>query len=123
MSSFLKKRLKSFSFAFQGIATMFKETPNAWIHLYLAILAIGMGFVFEISKGEWLAIIIVIGLVFSMEAINTSLENLADYTCDKEINPLIKKVKDLAAGGVLLAAFSAFFVGLVIFLKRIIELF
>ncbi|GEM_PF-1107464 len=123
MVSFLKKLTKSFDYAFQGIASMFKQTPNAWIHLYLTILAVGLGFVFEISRGEWLAIIIVIGLVFSLEAINTALENLADYACDKKIHPLIKSAKDIAAGGVLLAAFSAFAVGLVVFLKRIIELF
>lgn len=123
MNSFFKQRLQSFGYAFRGIATMFQETPNAWIHLYLAILAIALGFVFEISRGEWLAVIIVIGLVFALEAMNTAIEKLADFACDNKIHPIIKKVKDMAAGAVLIAALAAFVVGVWVFLPRLLHLF
>lgn len=122
MSDFLKKRIQSFNYAFQGIATLFHETPNAIIHLFLAFLAILLGFLFSISATEWLAVIIVIGLVLALEAINTSLETLADFAC-KERNESIKKVKDLAAGAVLLASIAALAAGVVIFLPKIIKLF
>ncbi|HAR38457.1 MAG TPA: diacylglycerol kinase, partial [Porphyromonadaceae bacterium] len=48
------------------------------------------------------------------------LEVLADYACNKEMHPAIKKVKDLAAAGVLIAALAALAVGLVVFLPKII---
>jgi diacylglycerol kinase len=48
------------------------------------------------------------------------VEALADYACQKEIHPSIKKVKDLAAAGVLIAALAALAVGLVVFLSKII---
>ncbi|MGI6048955.1 MAG: diacylglycerol kinase family protein [Petrimonas sp.] len=122
MSNFFKKRVHSFKYAFQGVATLFRETPNAIIHLIMAILAILLGIFFSISTTEWLAIIIVIGLVFAFEAINTSIETLSDFVC-KQRNEAIKKVKDLVAAGVLVAAIAALATGILIFLPKIIELF
>ena len=122
MSNFFKKRMLSFKYAFQGAATLFRKTPNAIIHIIMAILAVLMGLFFSISTTEWLAIIIVIGLVFASEAINTSIETLSDFVY-KERNESIKKVKDIAAAGVLMAAIAAFTVGVVVFLPKIIELF
>ena len=81
-----------------------------------------MGFMFSISTAEWLAVTVVIGLVLALEAVNTSIETLADLV-SKERNATIKKVKDLAAAGVLLAAMAALAVGVLVFLPKIIELF
>lgn len=81
-----------------------------------------LGFLFQISSVEWLAIIIVIGMVFALEAMNTAIETLADFACDKKRHPLIKIVKDVSAAGVLLAAIAALFVGIVVFLPKIIGL-
>lgn len=123
MDNYLRRRILSFKYAFRGVRTLFSETPNALIHLILAVLAVIMGFLFNISQTEWMAIIIVIGLVFAMEAINTAVETLSDYACNKKRHPAIKKVKDLAAAGVLLAAISALIVGIIVFLPKIIALF
>jgi diacylglycerol kinase len=122
MNGSYKKRMLSFRDACQGVATLFRETPNAVIHLILAISAILMGFMFSISTAEWLAVTVVIGLVLALEAVNTSIETLADLV-SKERNATIKKVKDLAAAGVLLAAVAALAVGILVFLPKIIELF
>jgi len=119
--SYFKKRIQSFGHAFRGIYTLFSETPNALIQLIAAIVAVILGLVLHISKEEWLAVIIVIGLVLALEAINSALETLADYACNREIHPLIKKGKDLAAAGVLIAALAALAVGVVVFLPKIIE--
>ncbi len=122
MSNYFKKRILSFKYAFQGVRTLFSQTPNALVHLILTVLAITLGFALQISKTEWLAIVIVIGLVFALEAINTALENLADFTCKKEIHPTIKRVKDLAAAGVLFAALAAVVIGIIVFLPKILTL-
>ena len=120
MSNYLKKRFLSFNYAFQGIRALFTETPNAFIHLILAVAAVAMGFILRISREEWLAVVIVIGLVFAMEALNTAVETLANYACKKEIHPMIKKVKDLSAAAVLLAALAALVVGIMVFLPKMI---
>lgn len=121
MKTYLRKRIKSFVYAFGGIKTLFKKTPNAYIHLIMAVLAVLLGFLFKIAAHEWLAIIVVIGLVFALEAMNTAIETLSDFACEKNMHPSIRAVKDLAAGGVLLAAMAALVVGIVVFLPKIIE--
>lgn len=120
LMAYIKNRIRSFSHAFTGLRLLFRETPNALIQLIIAITAIVMGFALHISTAEWLAVILAIGLVLALEAINSALETLADYACHKEIHPAIKKVKDLAAAGVLIAALAALAVGLMVFLPKII---
>lgn len=117
----LKKRIDSFRHAFRGIGTLFRQTPNARIHLTMAISAILLGFSFSISAAEWMAVSIVIGMVFGLEAINTAIEILADFVC-KGQNDSIRKAKDLAAAGVLSVSITALIVGIVIFLPRVIAL-
>jgi len=120
LMAYLKNRIRSFSHAFTGLRLLFRGTPNALIQLIAAIAALLLGFVLHISTAEWLAVIIATGLVLSLESINNALEVLADYACNKEMHPAIKKVKDLAAAGVLIAALAALAVGLVVFLPKII---
>ncbi len=111
----LKKRLLSFKYAFQGITLMFKEEPNSIIHAIAMLLVVIAGFYFGITKLEWIAVIFAIGLVFSMELLNSSIENIADFI-SPEYHNTIKKVKDLAAGAVLVSAIAAAIIGLLVFI-------
>ncbi len=112
------KRFKSFRFAGNGCIILIKEEHNARIHLLAAIVVVLAGFYFSISKTEWIAVLLCIGFVFTMELFNSAIEALADFVSN-EHQPFIKKAKDLAAGAVLTASVVAFIVGLVIFLPRI----
>lgn len=120
---YIKNRILSFKYAFWGIETLFRETPNAVIQLVAAIAAILSGLFFHITNAEWLILILSIGGVLTMETINSALENLSDYASKKEMQPTIRKVKDLSAAAVLIMAIAALAIGLVIFLPRIIHLF
>ena len=120
---YIKNRILSFKYAFWGIETLFRETPNAVIQLVAAIAAILSGLFFHITNAEWLILILSIGGVLTMETINSALENLSDYASKKEMHPTIRKVKDLSAAAVLIMAIAALAIGLVIFLTRIIHLF
>ena len=117
----LKDRLKSFSFAFDGLKKLWKEEHNFRIHFFATILVIIAGLIFKISAFEWIAVILSIGLVFVTEIINTSIENLSDFVSPGE-NEQIKKIKDISAAGVLIAATTAFIVGVIIFLPKIFRL-
>lgn len=114
----LCKRLKSFNYAFNGLRILFKEEHNARIHLLAALLVIFLGFFYKISNLEWVSILLSIGLVFSMEMLNTAIENLADFVTP-ERNEKIKKVKDLAAAAVLISAVVALIVGLMVFVPKL----
>ena len=122
MVKYIKGRFKSFTYAFKGVYTLFKEERNAQIQAILSIVALIMGYCLHISAMEWIVICAVIGLVFAMEAINTAIENLADHACNKKIHPNIKKIKDLSAAAVLFTAIVALIAGLIIFLPKLLEI-
>ena len=117
----LKKRIKSFAYAFAGLRVLFREEPNSWIHATAAILAIVAGFAFRISYLEWVAVLIVIGMVFSAEILNSSLERTADFV-KAERDDRKRDIKDLGAAAVLVCAITAALVGTIIFLPKIIAL-
>lgn len=112
------KFFRSFSYALRGIGTVFNEEFNARVHLLAAMVAIVLGIVLKVAWFEWIILVLVMGGVFAMELINTSIENLADLY-SRELNPKIKKIKDLAAGAVLVASITALVIGLIIFLPKI----
>ena len=115
----LKKRIKSFKYALNGLRILLREESNSWIHLIVSICVLAAGFVFKISIAEWIIVIFCIGFVFVLELINTSIENIADFVT-QEYHNSIKKTKDLAAGAVLVGAIVAAVIGLIIFIPKII---
>ncbi len=112
---------KSFSYAFDGIKMVFKTEQNFIVDLILGIIAIILGFVLKISLIEFAIVILTIGLVISMELINTSIEYTVDMAMP-QIHPLAKSAKDVAGAAVLFVSFIAIVVGLIIFLPKIINL-
>lgn len=116
------RRLASFKWAFHGLRVLFTGEFNAKIHLCATVAVILLGTVCDISKYEWLIIILVIAMVLLAEAFNTAIEQLADFV-SPERRPVIKKIKDLAAGAVLLAALAALIIGVIIFAPYISRFF
>jgi len=116
------KLIQSFAFAWNGIRTCFASEPNLRIHTLLAILAVIFAVVLDISTLEWIAVIFCIAFVITMEMLNTAFEKLCDVV-HKELHPGIKRVKDIAAGAVLVSAIFSLMTGLIIFLPKIIVYF
>lgn len=117
-----RKRARSFKYAFNGIKLLITREHNAWIHCFAALCVLIAGIMFGLSRMEWVAVVIVIGAVLAAEAINSSIEALADLV-SSDYNEAIKRTKDLAAGAVLLLAIAAAVVGLIIFVPKILLLF
>ncbi len=113
-----KKRVQSFVHAFNGLNLFFREEHNAKIHLVAAILAIVLGFALNISTTEWLAVLLCITIVVSLELVNSAIENLCDFVYPQK-DVRIKNIKDLAAGAVLWGAMIAFIIGVVIFVPKL----
>jgi diacylglycerol kinase (ATP) len=111
-------RLKSFRYAFSGIADLLKYQHNARIHSAVFFLVLIAGVLFRISSSDWIAIILASGLVFASEAFNTSIEYLSDAVSSEQ-NEKIRRAKDVAAAGVLIASFVSVIIGLIIFLPEI----
>jgi diacylglycerol kinase (ATP) len=115
----LRKRLKSFKYAFNGLGILLRDEHNSRIHLFFAILTIFGGFWFTISSTEWMILLLTIALVFAAEFFNSAIEALADKI-SPEKDELIKKAKDVAAGGVLITAIISVIVGVLIFGERLL---
>jgi diacylglycerol kinase (ATP) len=118
----LSRFLKGFIYAGRGILLLIGTQRNARFHLFAAFFVILAGIWFDISRAEWLFILITIGFVFFAEAVNTAIEKIVDRLMPEK-HPVAAKAKDLAAGGVLIAAITALIIGILIFGPRILELF
>lgn len=113
--------IKSFGFAFNGLKLAFKE-KHVKIHFTAATLVCFAGIYFHITQTEWLICLLLFGLVISLEVVNTAIEHLVNLVSPQQ-NPLAGKIKDLAAGAVLVSAIIAFIAGCLIFGKYILDLF
>ena len=103
-------RLASFGFAFAGVVHMLRSQPNAWIHLAATAAALGLAGWLGLPARDWALLFAAIGMVLCAEALNTALEALADEV-SQELRSGIRRAKDAAAGGVLLAALAAAAIG------------
>ncbi|MFQ9315910.1 diacylglycerol kinase family protein [Dysgonomonas sp. Marseille-Q5470] len=118
----LKKRSKSALYALNGLRVLFLEEHNSRIHIAIVIVVVTGGFLLKISNTEWLVICILIALVFSLEIINSAIENICDYI-SPQWNEVIKKVKDLAAAAVFVSSVISVICGAIIFLPKLYNLF
>jgi diacylglycerol kinase len=113
-NKYLKSRLRSIHFALEGIRYVFKTQQNARIHAGFTLAVLILGFVFNLSRIEWIALMLTIGLVWSAELLNTAFEVMMD-AISPEQNQAVKIAKDVSAGGVIIAAIISILVGLLIF--------
>lgn len=113
------KRAESFTHAGRGIYIFVRSTHNAWIEIVALVIALFAGFYFDISHTDWISLILVSGLVFITEAINTAIEIDIDLT-SPNFHPYAKDTKDVAAGAVLISAIVAIVVGILIFAPYIL---
>ena len=123
----MRKFSRSIGYACNGIVTTLKSERNFRIHLFLMLLTIAMGVYINLSVIEWTVITFAIGLVLSAELFNTALEKLGDEIAVGKQNLLIKNIKDMAAGAVLISAIAAFIIGILIlfvpFIDKVVNLY
>ncbi|RXD20460.1 diacylglycerol kinase family protein [Enterococcus faecium] len=117
-----KHFMMSVEFAVQGFKTVFEEERNMRKHVAFGILALFMGVIFQLDRIEWLWLLLAVFLVWIVEIINTVFENVVDMFTDFHFHPIGKKIKDMAAGAVLVTACFAVIVGLILFVPKIYHL-
>ncbi len=113
MKKFIQTEVFSFKYAFSGFYHLLKER-HFKVHMLFALCAIALGFLREISKTEWMAIIFAIALVLISEAINTITEKITDYI-SLEQHPQAKMIKDMSAGMVLISAITSIIIAVIVF--------
>jgi len=118
----MKNLFSSIRCAFNGIRYALATERNIRIHLIAFILVLIASFILEISKTDFLLILAISAVLFSLELTNTAIERLADKV-SPEYDAQIGVVKDVMAGAVLVASIFAIIIGLFIFLAPLLQLF
>ena len=112
---------KSQGYARNGLKLIYKNERNFRVDLVVTVLVVCFGIFFQITHFEWIAISLVISMVFVSEVMNSAIEALCD-TVSQDFKVNIKYAKDVSAGAVLLSAFVSVITGLLVFLPYIWEL-
>ncbi|MGM9987895.1 MAG: diacylglycerol kinase family protein [Bacillaceae bacterium] len=113
---------KSFLLAFLGIVHCFKNERNFRIHVGIGAFVILFGMYVSLAMWEWCVILITIGIVLSLECLNTAIETVVDLVTDT-YHPYAKIAKDVGAGAVLTFSILAVIIGLLIFVPKVVVLF
>lgn len=110
----LAARIKSFGYAIEGIALMFKTQHNAWLHLGASLLVVGAAWWCGVSASDWRWLMVAMAMVWVAETMNTAVEFLCDVV-SPQYALAVKGAKDIAAGAVLIAAVAAAGIGALTF--------
>jgi diacylglycerol kinase (ATP) len=119
-SEWVKGRAQSFAHDGRGILLLCLTQWNFRIHIVAALVAVMMGFYFQITAMEWLILVAAIALVLCAEAVNTAIERAVDLL-EPELHPLARDAKDLAAAAVLIASICAAIIGAILFGRHLLH--
>jgi len=117
----MKKLIKSFGFALKGLGVVLREQQNMRIHVAAVLLVVILGVWLHLSAIEWAIIALTFGFVLSAEMLNTAIEDLVNMISPGH-HHLAGKIKDIAAGAVLVAAITAVIVGVCVLGTKILLL-
>ena len=107
-------------FALHGIKQFFSRDRNGKIQMVIGVTAIILGFTVSLTSFQWLLVLFCIGLVISLEMINSAIERYCDLVTT-DFHPGIKTIKDVAAGAVLVASITSLIIGLIIFIPALVQ--
>lgn len=118
MKSLFMAGIESMKYAWNGVKEFVAQEPNARIHLVATTILCGAIVYFKIRGVELLALIIVTGFVWVAEAFNTAVEAIMDFI-SPEYHPRVGLIKDISAGAVLLAVFTALIIAAIVFFPKL----
>lgn len=118
----IKGIIKSFINAFNGFRVLLRHEYNLYIQIAFALIAVLLGFFFDISPLEWMIQSIAIGLVIFSELMNTAVEKIMDLV-HPQYDERVKDIKDMAAASVLFTVAIAITVGVIIYFPIVFGLF
>lgn len=106
-------RIQSFLPAINGIKDAFINEHNLRIHAFFTIIVVLLSVFLNLNAVEWSILIICIALVIGAEILNTAIEHMVNLV-SPEMSAKAGRIKDLAAGAVLIFSITAVLAGLFI---------
>jgi diacylglycerol kinase (ATP) len=116
---FVQNRLKSVGYAFKGMIFLIRTEASIQIQVVIALVVTLAGIYFNLSPMEWMIQVAMIGLVMSIEAVNTAIEYIADFV-HPEHHKKIGLIKDISAGAVFIASVVAVVIALIIYIPKLL---
>jgi diacylglycerol kinase len=119
----IRRLLKSFTYSFKGLRKIIQEEQNLKIQLIFGLIAAILGITFQVSRTEWMVLIISSTLVIFAEVLNSAVERVTDVLKPR-INDYVKEIKDIMAAAVMISAISSVIIGIIVFypyLKNILH--
>ncbi len=110
----MRKQILSFKNAFSGVWSVIKSESHMRFHMVAAFYVILFSFFYSFSAAQWAILLTLIGLVTALEILNTCIEELCNLYADR-YEPLVKLIKDAAAGAVLVMTVAAAAVAVIFF--------
>ncbi|OGY29846.1 MAG: hypothetical protein A3F35_02525 [Candidatus Woykebacteria bacterium RIFCSPHIGHO2_12_FULL_45_10] len=117
-----EKHINSFRFALKGLLHAFTTERNFRLQTILGTIAIVLAHFLSFDRFEWIVLLLTIGMILAAEIANTILETLVDLTTPN-LHPKARIAKDLSAAAVLIIAFFALIIGLLLFIPHLQNLF
>ncbi|MGY3793318.1 diacylglycerol kinase [uncultured Aquimarina sp.] len=118
-SKFILGRIRGCGYALKGALILIKTEPSIQVQAVIAIIMTALGFYMNITATEWILQTFAIGLVMSIEGLNTTVEAIADFI-HPDFHNKIGFIKDIAAGAVFIAAITAVIIGGVIYIPYLL---
>lgn len=110
----------SLGYALSGLRLVLGSERNFRTHVLMSALVVGAGWYFQVTRMEWVALLLCMALMMAVEALNTSIEYLVDMLAGAEYNETAKRVKDISAGACLVTASGITIAGLLVFLPHLL---
>ncbi len=117
----LKQLKSSFAHALRGVIVVYKNEQSFRLQILIGIIVLALALFFSVSSFEYIILILLIGCILSLEMINSIFERIVD-SFKPRIHPIVKDIKDIMAGTVLLVSIMAVIIGITIFDSYFIEL-
>ena len=114
-------RMQAIRCALRGIRESWTDQPNFRLHVYFGVCIMALGATLRLAVPEWLWISFAIGLVLFAELVNTTIEQTVDLVVGLSPDPLARRIKDVSAGCVLVAACLAVVIGCLTFIPHLIR--
>ncbi|MDD5291905.1 MAG: diacylglycerol kinase family protein [Candidatus Omnitrophica bacterium] len=105
--------------ALKGMYYACRSERNMAIHIAIGLIVVIMSFLLHVDRFEFLIILVCIALVIMAEMINTAFEFMVDLFHGAKISNIVKMLKDIASGAVLVACIFSAIIGILIFIPRL----
>jgi undecaprenol kinase len=108
--------------ALNGIALAAESERSFRLHTLAMLVVTVLGWYLELAMLEWGLLFLTYAVMMGIELLNSAMESFADFMHPDE-HPAVKRVKDIAAGAVQVAAIFSIAIAIVLFGPKIAALF